>query len=155
LQGTAGVDQIIWQLVACHERSVPFLVDRLREIKGPQINEIPHLIRDLDSDRFTVRSSATRELELFGDLAEPALLQTLQKHPSLEVQRRIEVLLERVKQKTLPAPPLRVLRALEAIEQAPASVACQALESLSTRAASDWVRQEARSSLRRFLVKRD
>ena len=70
----------------------------------------------------------------------------------MEVQRRIEDLLERVKQNTLPAPRLRVLRALEAIEQAPASAARPALESLSSRADSDWVRQEARSVLGRFIA---
>src|SRR5207248_1739367 len=93
LQGPTGIDQVIWQLVACPERSVPFLVERLRQIKGPEVDQIPRLLGELDNDRFAIRRNASEQLELLGAVAETALVRTLQQHPSQEVARRIERLL--------------------------------------------------------------
>ncbi|HEV3443263.1 MAG TPA: WD40 repeat domain-containing protein, partial [Gemmataceae bacterium] len=138
-----GLDRAIWQLAATPDRAIPFLLERLRRLEGPRVNEIPRLIRDLDDNRFAIRSKATEELELLGELAEPALRQTLANKPSLEVVRRIEPLLARLEQAILPSRWLRVLRALEVLEQIGSGQSRQALEALKNEAASAWIRQEA------------
>jgi hypothetical protein len=55
----------------------------------------PALPADLDSTQFSLRDSATSELEKLAELAEPTLRNTLAGKPSVEVRRRIEPLLSR------------------------------------------------------------
>jgi hypothetical protein len=51
------------------------------------------LIRDLDSDEFTVREKASKELEHLGSDALPALRQVLKEGPSAETRHRVARLL--------------------------------------------------------------
>ena len=51
------------------------------------------LIANLDSDRFSVREEARKELAGLGELAEGALRKTLTGNPSLAVRRQVEELL--------------------------------------------------------------
>jgi hypothetical protein len=50
--------------------------------------EINHLLQDLGSDKFQIRENASRNLTLFGDLAVPQLLKTLNETTDPEVRAR-------------------------------------------------------------------
>jgi len=68
---------------------------KFRQDGGPE--HITKLISQLDDKSFPVREHATRELEKYGDWAEPALRAALERTPTLEAQRRIQTLLSKLK----------------------------------------------------------
>jgi len=101
-------------------------------------------LADLDSSQFQVRKQAQVALEQLGELAEPALRQTLAHRPTLEVRQRVEVLLERLRQPVTQPEALRSLRAVGVLEELAAGVpearlsreAKAALQRLARRSAS-------------------
>jgi hypothetical protein len=103
----------VWALAAASERAVPLIAAHLRPVQPVDPERIARLLGDLDSDEFTLREKATRELEQLGAAAEPALRKALAENPSLELRRRMERLLER-----LAAEHIRGLRVLEVLEHA-------------------------------------
>src|SRR5262249_8088895 len=84
-----------------------------------------------------------------SDLAEPALRGKLLHPLSLEARQRIEQLLEQV---TVAGPEgLRVLRAIEVLEQIGTPEACQLLKTLAEAAPESLLTREAAASWRRLL----
>jgi WD40 repeat protein len=142
-------DEPIWSLVAAGSAAVPFLCQRLQKTPELNVQEIPRLISDLDSNRYPLRQKAMEDLELFGELAEPALRQALQGKPSLEVRQRVERLLQRVGSRRAPEW-LRATRALEVLEQIGTDEARQALQTLAKGPANSLVAVEARAALDRL-----
>ena len=66
-------------------------------LKGIEVDKgIAGLLVDLDDDAFFKRERASRFLESLGQRAVPALKKHLETKPSLEVTRRIEIVLERI-----------------------------------------------------------
>lgn len=130
----------IWALALKPEKMVPFLKARLQPASGDR-KEIDKLIRDLGSEIFANREKAIGELERLSDAAEEALKQALQEKPSVEVRRRIELLLSRI-----PAPAgspalVRQERALEALELAGTREAQDLVKHLADgNAAARWTR---------------
>src|SRR5206468_1411327 len=53
--------------------TVPFLRARVRPARAPEPARLARLVADLDSDRFSERERAARELERWGEQAAPAL----------------------------------------------------------------------------------
>jgi RNA polymerase sigma factor (sigma-70 family) len=125
-------------------QSVPFLKQRLRPVAAADPKRVARLLADLDSDTFTVREKATRELEALAPAAAPALRQALKRGPPVETRRRIEQLLER-----LEARPLACRRALEVLERTNSPKARQLLQSLAGGEEKDRLTQEARQALMR------
>jgi hypothetical protein len=66
------------------------------EIEPVLAERVAALIRDLDDPRFQKRQVASKELLEIGPVAIGRLRAELKKSPSLEMQRRIEVILDRV-----------------------------------------------------------
>src|SRR5262249_36976529 len=98
-------------LLAAHPAdAVKLLRERLRPLAPPDAAHLGRLLADLDSDAFTTRQQATKELAKLGELAEPALRRLLARSPSLEAQKRAEQLLERMR------PDLRSSRAIAVLE---------------------------------------
>ncbi len=60
---------------------------KFRQEGGPE--RIAKLITDLDDKRFAVRDQVARELEKFGDWAEPQLRAALERNPTPEMRQRI------------------------------------------------------------------
>jgi hypothetical protein len=54
-------------------------------------------LRELSSDAFKTRESATQELQKLGSDAKPFLREALKAQPTLEARRRVETLLERLR----------------------------------------------------------
>jgi WD40 repeat protein len=141
----------VWSLAADPTRSVPLLRARLRPVWAVPTAQLANWLADLDSDEFAVREKATRQLENAGEAAEPALRKVLGEKPSLEVWRRVEKLLAKLR----PAPEgLRPYRALAVLEQAGTPEARRVLEDLAKGASTARFTQEARSSLERLRARK-
>jgi len=79
-------------LIAAPDQAIAFLQKHLRPTEK-DAGRIAQLIADLDSDRFTVRDAAHKQLEQIGEPAESALRKVLEGRPSAEVRRSVEGLL--------------------------------------------------------------
>jgi predicted NACHT family NTPase len=144
-EDAAKAHRAIWIIAAGAKQTIPVLKRELRPDQG----RIPKLIADLDSEKFATREQATEELVRLGGAAEPALQKALENKPSLEVTRRIEEILEKVKRPDSSSEWWRSLRALQAIEYAETPEAQQLLESLASGHPDSLLTQEARASLGR------
>jgi hypothetical protein len=139
----------VWSLVAVPEKAVPLLDGRLKPAEAPARADpkgVAKLIAELDDDDFQVRERATKELEQLGARAEKALRDELGRMPSEEVRRRAEGLLEKVQQPVLSPDRLRLVRALQVLEQLGTPPARKVLDRLAQGDAEAWLTQEARAS---------
>src|SRR5262249_400472 len=95
-------------------QTLPWLRDRPKPAPAVTIDRkrLEHLGAELDSDDFAVRDRAAREIEKFGEFAQPAFDKVLAGDPSAQVRSRIDKLAE----KYAPAKTPERLRALRAIE---------------------------------------
>jgi WD40 repeat protein len=114
----------------------------LKEHLYPDLKGVPQLVADLDADDFTVRQKAAEELEKRGAAAEPALRKALKVQPSIELKRRIERLLERLR--------LQALRAMEVVEHLDTPESRQLVEKLAAGPGDDCLTTEAKAITRRF-----
>jgi WD40 repeat protein len=141
----------IWTLAAAPKDSLPFLLDRLQAFFGVDPERLARLIADLDDDDYATRERATAALVQLGKLAEPMLAKTLAAPPSLEVQRRIEHIQQKIKGGVpWPQERLRLARLIGVLEQIGSAEARQGLEKLTQRAPEPDLRQEARAALERL-----
>jgi hypothetical protein len=97
-----------------------FLQEKLPPVTAADPARLKQLLTDLDSDRFALRAKAFAELASLGELAEAALRKPLAKPPSLELQKRINQLLEKLDE-THPErlQPVRAIQGLQLIGTAP------------------------------------
>jgi hypothetical protein len=146
----AKAHQAIWALVRSPEKTIPFFQAHLHPAIAPDRDIVAQLLRDLNSDRFAVRSKATQELERFGELIESALNEALAAKQPLESRQRIDRLLSRLKGPiTMPAK-LREIRAVETLEYISTPAARKLLENLARGTPQARVTQEAKESLSRI-----
>jgi RNA polymerase sigma factor (sigma-70 family) len=150
----AGTDaseayRAIRTLARAGEQAASFLADHLKPATAVDAEKITRLIEDLESERFPVRANAEAELTKLEDLAEPALRRALEGKPrSLELRRRIERLLERLEVPIVSGQRLRVLRAVEVLEQV-GTPRVPTLRRLSAGAPAAWLTREAKAALGR------
>jgi WD40 repeat protein len=139
------------QALACAPgQAVALLQERLRPVPPGPPPGIERMIADLGSERFPLRTKAAADLEKLGERAEPALRKLLAGGPPLEVRRRAEQLLDRL-ERQVPSPErLRVLRAVEVLEQIGTPEARKLLEALARGAPEASLTREAQASLRRL-----
>jgi hypothetical protein len=142
--------QAIWALVTSPATALPFLKERLQPIPPVDAGQIKQLVRDLDSNRFAEREKARVQLEKLGELAEAMLEAALEPRPSLEVLRRIERLLEKLRKEPPAADTLRRLRAVEVLEQMAMSPARELLAELARGTPEASLTQEAQAALQRL-----
>ncbi len=136
------------RLIADPARAVPYLAQRLRPAVPADEQRVARLIADLDSDDFAVRDRAVKELERTGDLALPALGKASAGKPSLEMQRRMDQLVQKLA--TITSEQLRAIRAIEALECAATQEARHLLGVLAQGAPGVRQTLEARASLNRL-----
>ena len=138
-------------LSAVPKQSVPFLKDRLRPPVVVAVYErIPKLIADLDDENFEVREKAAKELEQIGQATHPALRKALI-DGSAEVKRQAGLLLEtRGEAPHLSAEELRMLRAIEVLQNVGTPDVQPALRKLTVGAAEAPVTRDAVLALRRL-----
>jgi WD40 repeat protein len=140
----------ICSLVSEPEKALKLLQQRLRPFAGMDNERLAKVLNDLDHDRFQVREKATHELAKLGELAEPFLRQTLQRPPSLEVERRVQLLLGKLETSTLAPDQLRVLRGFEVLERVGGNEARDLFETHARQAPAGRLGREAQASLERL-----
>jgi WD40 repeat protein len=120
-------------LTSVPAQAVAFLKDHLRPVAAADPERVEKWLRDLDSDQFEVRETASRELSRLGEQAEPALRRALQGKPSDEVRRRAQSLLDGLRARPS-APVLRTLRAIRLLARLHTPEARQLLDKLAAGA---------------------
>jgi WD40 repeat protein len=144
----AQANDAVWRLVADSKHAVPFLAERLRPITVGDALRLERLLKDLDSETFTVREKATEELAALREIAEPALRRAFRGNPTAEVRRRLQNLLDELE--PLSAPSLLTIRVVAVLERSGGRDALRLLELLAKGAAAARLTQEARAVLERL-----
>jgi WD40 repeat protein len=137
-------------LAAHGGQAVKLVKDHLKPAPAVETKRIENLIKELDNPKYNERQQATVALEELGELAEPALRQTLAGNPSLECRRRIEVLLEKVEKAPATPAQMRVLRALAVLERIATPEAREALQTLARGAPEARQTRLAQDALERL-----
>jgi hypothetical protein len=137
-------------LVQMPKEALPLLKERLRPAAIGAERKVDQFIRDLSSDDFDTRKSATEALENLGDVAEPALLKRLEEKPELEVQKRIEELLEKLQKPETSSEILSMLRMIEILEHMATPEARKLLEEVSKGAEGARSTREAKAAVERL-----
>lgn len=143
----------IHRMRASPQQSVPFLKERLPLLLEADHKRIQRLIGDLDSDQYMVRAKADEELRKWSISALPLLSRELTKKPSLEVRRRVDSIIEDIRNsqsKTFTVIRMRYVRAVEVLEHSGTAEAKEVLRRLAERAADPYLRQEAQEASRRL-----
>jgi WD40 repeat protein len=138
------------RLAAAPGQAVTFLRARLRPAARVDPARLERLIADLGSGKFRTRQHAASELEKLGELAVPALGGSLGGKQSLETRRRVEQLLEKLTRLTLSPEQLRLVRAVEVLEQAGTDEAQQVLAALAGGAPGALPTREAQAAFDRL-----
>jgi WD40 repeat protein len=121
----------------------------LRPAAAVDPQHVAKLVADLDDAEFQVRQKATDELEQIHELAAPALAKALAAKPSLEAQRRLEGLQQKIQRRQLPVERVRCLRVIEVLESIPSGEAHQLLLTLAGGVAESQQTKEAKAALSR------
>jgi hypothetical protein len=131
------------KLTAAPQDSLAFLKEHLPPAPAAHEDKrITQLVGDLDADDFAVREKAIEGLQKLGEPAEPALRRALKGQPPLEVKRRIEQLLEKLR---MPPERLQALRALEVLERLDTAESRQLLKELTDGAPDAWLTHEVKA----------
>jgi WD40 repeat protein len=144
------VNRALATLASAPDVAVALLKEHLRPASNPDTATLDRLVADLGSDSFTVRQKAAAELDRLGENIVFALRKRLGKGESLEVQRRIEQLLDKHDRGDVTSERVRELRALEVLEQIGTPEARRVLADLANGAAEARLTQEAKACLARM-----
>jgi WD40 repeat protein len=150
----AGADAVkayraILTLEAAPDQAVSLLAERLWPEPADD-KRIARLLALLDSDDFTQRERATKELQELGWTAEAALHKALDDKPSLEMRQRVKTLLDGLRKRPLLPELLRMLRGLEVLEHIGTPAAREVIASLAEGAAQARLTREAKAALQRL-----
>jgi hypothetical protein len=140
----------IERLVTALGQVVPLLRERLRPAEPVEAGKLEQWLADLGSDSFRRRQQATAALEKQGELAMPALSKLLAEQLPLETRRRVEQLLDKMTRRPLTAEQLRLVRAVEVLEQLDTALARQVLTTLARGAVGALATREAQAALDRL-----
>jgi WD40 repeat protein len=154
-QALAGDDarrahDAVWTLARMPDQSIPFLKSRLRPVKVVSRDQLEQWIKDLDSDQFTIRERAMKELQRLGEVAELVLRRALQNKPSLEHRRRIEPMLAKLDAAIPSGETLRSMRAVRVLEHIGRAEARQLLREMAKGAEGAALTREALAALTRL-----
>src|SRR5262249_9894458 len=148
----AGAYLAMCRLAADPASALPLLKERLK-MEGPD-GELPRLlgagVRDVDSDQFEARASASRNLAAKGELARAAIAKALGGQPSTEARRRLEELRGQLDGEPPGLAVLREGRAIEVIEWVGTEAAQQLLEVAARGDAAAPRTRDARAALDRL-----
>jgi hypothetical protein len=141
-------------LASAPDDAMELLTKRLHPAQAVDPQRLRRLLADLESEQFAVRDKAQKELEDLGDLAESALRQALANKPTLEVRRRVQVVLERLRGPETRPELLQALRAVAVLEDIGTSEARRLLERLAKGAPEARLTRDAKAALQRLEQRR-
>ncbi len=145
----AAAYQAIWVMAAARDHAVAFLKGRLPDLARPDPGRMNKLIADLGSEQPAVREAAAKELEQLGELAAPALRQTLAGNPSAELRKQIEALL--AKPPLVRSPELlQKLRSIQVLEHFGSDEAREVLGQLAAGTPGARDTNDAKAALQRL-----
>lgn len=118
-------------MLSSPKHSLALIAERLTPIKAVDSGSVNKLLMMLNSDSFTTRQAAIRELERLGDAVKEALEAELRNEPSEDAKRHLETLLARIAK--LPDTPsyVQMARAIEVLERLGNKDAVDLLRSLA------------------------
>jgi RNA polymerase sigma factor (sigma-70 family) len=140
----------VWRFVDSSDAAVGFLRGRVKPATDTLVRAMEQHIAELDNASFAVRDKASQSLKKLGAVAAVALQRAHEKNPSLEVRRRIEQLLQDMRERPATGEALRLGRVLAALEYAGTPDARRLLRELADGADGAWLTQESRAALRRL-----
>jgi RNA polymerase sigma factor (sigma-70 family) len=140
----------LWLLAGAPKQALPLLREALPPPRAVDADQVGKLITALDDDDFEKREKATEQLARMGEQAASALNKALEGKPSIEVRRRAEHLLERLRASGESGERLRQGRALEVLEAIATPEASGLLEELAGGPAEEWLTREAKVALKRL-----
>jgi WD40 repeat protein len=148
--------QAIVDLVRCPQDALALFRTRLPTGKRHAVNgsKLDTLILQLNNKDFRARQNAMQELERFGPAIVPKLRRADQQTTSLELSRRIQLLLQKIKASERSSENLRRRRAIEVLELINSAAARDMLRDQASAFPEDSVTQDAIKSLRRFRAER-
>lgn len=128
---------------------------RMPAVASPDPKILTRLFADLDSDDVATRQQASAALAKWGPLAEPAMRSKLKENIPIELQRRVQELVDRLtkekQQLGLPGPDqLQVVRAVELVERLQTPPARQLLEEWARGAAGALLTRDAQGTTKRM-----
>src|SRR5262245_39014040 len=131
------------------EETVSFLRRRLPPVAAVDPNRVQRLIADLDSNVASVREAAAKQLDELDDLA-VVQLRAVPKSLSLEVQRQVTRLVEKLERPKLTGQDARAVRAVEVLEQVASPAARRLVEEWAGGAAEARLTREADAARKRL-----
>ena len=144
-ENASKADRAHWTLALSPSQSVPFLVQRLRPPTPADAPQVAKLLIDLESKTLDMRQKAERELIEFGESAEAALRKNLANNPTLELRRRVELILDKRAPEVI-----RQLRAIDTLEQIGTAETRGMIELLAKGSPNPRVVQAAEAALHRM-----
>jgi hypothetical protein len=141
--------QAVQALASTPRQTVARLRKLLQPVQPAPSERVAKLVADLDSNRFTIREKAHRELEAYGDRARLAMKKAVNGQVPLEVRRRLLNMLERLDRADTPELAFQ-RRAVEALEKIAAREARELLQTLTTGVAEARLTRYAQDALKRL-----
>jgi hypothetical protein len=156
-----GDGPAVWRaqaiLAAAPDKTTAFFQKLLQPVAPVTEERLKKLLDDLDAPSYATRTAAVTELTTLGDIAVPALVALQKKMTSLEVERRVQLVLVRINEtyQRFPSPLLRTARAVHILERFATPQARKLLETLTggdprapqTRAAAEAYKRLAKQTI--------
>jgi WD40 repeat protein len=139
-----------WALVTAPDLALPLLQKHVKPVQPADPQRLQKLIDDLDSQQFPVRSAANSEIEKLGELAADALQQAVTKKSSLELSRRAQALLDKLRGPVTRPEVLRAIRAAAVLEDIASPEARKMLDQLAQGAPETRLTLEAQAAVKRL-----
>jgi WD40 repeat protein len=149
-QNAAKAFRATRKLLSAPGQAGTLLSKQLKPVPPVGKDHIARLIKDLDSNSFDVRQKAFDNLDRLGAAAEKALRQALATELPLEVRRRVEQLLEKLREGAPQGDHLQTSRALEILEQLGTKDARGVLEKLAQGEPEAPLTRDAKETLVRL-----
>jgi WD40 repeat protein len=140
-------------LASAPESALALVRKHLHPAQAADPQRLRRLLTDLESEDFAVREKAQTELVELGELAESALRKALEDKPSLEVRRRVQTVLERMRTPVTQAEKLRSLRAVAVLEDIGTAETRRLLDELAQGAPETRLTREVKAALNRLALR--
>jgi WD40 repeat protein len=139
----------MWEMLDHPAESVPFLIDKVSQVKPVEEKRVRQLLIRLDSESFAEREEVSRQLFSLGEQIVPILRQAMKERLTLEVRKRVEGAIESLNRAPTPEK-LRLLRASAVLEWSNRPEAVEHLRHLASGAPPASLTQAAKAAERRL-----
>jgi len=139
----------ICMLVKASDEATRLIGSRLKPAAAIDARQVRQLLADLDSPQFAIRETASRELAKLGATIESELRGAQKASPSVEVQKRLQTLVDELKQ-GMPPERVREIRAIQVLERIGSKAPRQLLAALAQGQPSAPLSRDAKEALERL-----